>query len=251
MTLIYLSTDKVLGSFATALIGQNLGNDRDVNIGILDDNYSFLMRSFEILNSLINNHKIDRLFTASKSTIEIFPLIIYSYQNIEILDIIINEEKHNKYNVKILTTLVNIILSKSLEFNSLTSQIIPYLDQENSKIFNHFKLIDKLIVNKCSLTKINEIFKQNFEEDSIAIYQSLYSFFSNTYNLKNSLQRSIYFDQQFQETAILTGYLLGLYHGYRNIPYQWRRSIELNPKIKQIEMLSKKLVANWQGKMDN
>lgn len=262
MTLIYLSSDKILGSFITALIAQNLTNNRDSNFINLENNNNLLILAFNILKDLTNDLNVDEKLLAnqckdliaSEISIALFSLIIYTYQNPEKLAIILDNccgSKVNQESIKIFIIMVNLILSQQLEFKKITPQIMAYLDDKKQEIINHLRFIDEMIINRQPLKEVNNIFKENFKEDSLAIYQSLYAFFSYPYHLENSLQRSTYFAQQSQATTILTGYLLGLYHGYIHIPYSLRSQLKLNPKIREIEILTEKLVANWQGKMDN
>lgn len=262
MTLIYLSSDKILGSFIAALIAQSLTNNRGNNFINLDNNNNSLAIAFDVLKSLAKDGLIDKNLlvnqgknlSGSEILIAFFPLIIYTYQNSEKLAIILDNccgSKVNQDSIKVFIIVVNLILSQQLEFKKITPQIMAYLDDKKQEIISHLQLIDEMIINRQPLTEVDNIFKENFKEDSLAIYQSLYAFFSYPYHLENSLQRSTYFAQQSQATAILTGYLLGLYHGYIHIPYSLRSQLKLNPKIREIEILTEKLVANWQGKMDN
>lgn len=262
MTLIYLSSDKMLGSFITALIAQNLTNNRGNNFTNLDNNNNSLTIAFEVLKGLTKDGIIDEKLlvnqcqnlSASEILIALFPLIIYSYQNSEKLAIILDNccgSKVNQDSINVFIIVVNLILSQQLELKKITPQIMAYLEDKKQEIINHLQFIDEMIINQQPLTEVDNIFKENFKEDSLAIYQSLYAFFSYPSHLENSLQRSTYFAQQSQATAILTGYLLGLYHGYLNISYQWRKSIEFDSKKQEIEKLTQKLVARWQGKMDN
>ncbi len=273
MTLLHLSFDKILGSFFTALIAEGLTNNGDKNIVMLGNNYYPLTIVFDILKSLTDDVIIDeqllvsqfKNLSATEISIALFPSIIYNYQSPEKLAqqlAIISENgcysKVSEDGVIVFIIIVNLILSKQLELKQITPQIMPYLEDKKQETINHLQLIDKMIIDKHLLTEVDCIFRQKFRKDFQGIYQGLYSFFSYPSNFENSLLRSTYFSQESQSTAILTGYLLGLYHGYLNIPHQWRlhssppsSQIQLNPKIKEIVILTKKLVANWQGKMDN
>lgn len=262
MTLIYLSFDKILGSLTTALIGKNLTNYSDKNPIHLDNHYSPLTIAFDVLKSLTDNQIIEekllvnqcRYLNSNEISIAFFPLIIYNYHNPEKLALIIDNYCNSKVNqdsIKVFAIIVNLILSQQLEFKKITPQIIVNLESKKEEIINYLHLIDKMINYHQPLIEVDKIFNDNFNQDSLAIYQSLYIFLCQPYPLENSLKRSAYFSQQSESTIILTGYLLGLYHGYLNIPYQLRRKQELQTKIKEIEKLTKKLVAQWQGKMDN
>lgn len=262
MTLIYLSQDKILGSFVSALIGQKLTQNSNENPTNLDYNYP-LNISFEILKDLVNHKIIDENLFIDKvknldtidTIISIFPWIIYNYQNNEKLIIITNNFhdliKVNQNGINLFINIINLILNQGLKSKIMTFDTILSLKDKNESINDYLLLINEMIIKQQPLTEVDNIFKQNIPKDSLALYQSLYAFFSNLYNFESSLNRTIYFSQQSQATSILTGYLLGLYHGYIHIPYQWRSQIKLDSQIAEIHQLTQKLVAQWQGKIDN
>ncbi|NCO75340.1 MAG: hypothetical protein GW795_03155 [Cyanobacteria bacterium] len=266
MSLLFLPSDKVLGSFITAFIGKNLVNQHSNFIKNNHDSFSLACQLLQYL--AINNYQFQLFwqtqsqhFFPSDIAIAMFPLMIYNYHNPKILEkelaIISNNYSLGKIeedSIKIIITIVNLILTNELEF----SEIIGNLTKGKDEIKNYLQLIEEFIKNHAPLTQVEEKLSTNIPKNLLSIYQSIYCFFSFPDNLKISLQRSSYFAQESEATAILTGYLLGLYHGYINIPYQWRTEInftsspiESNLKIKEIEILTEKLVANWQGKMDN
>ncbi|MBL1210045.1 ADP-ribosylglycohydrolase family protein [Geminocystis sp. GBBB08] len=274
--MLYLSSVMIQGSLITGLIGSNLTKNKD-KYSLNELSFSAFEVPLFILKSIINNPIIDLksfdkqlkqnqngLFknnyaiASSELVITFFPLLIYNYQNfsefsdeLKLFKRIFLPSKLNDNSLDIFIVMINLIVNKQLNFISISSQVISDLNTNDEKNINQLKLIDELITNHLPLVKVEEKLSLNVDEDSLAICQSIYSFFSFPHNIENCLKRSTYFSQQSEKTAILTGYLLGLYHGYPNIPYQWRKSLELNPKIKEIEILTQKLVANWQGKMDN
>ncbi|MGI0480043.1 hypothetical protein ACN4EE_04555 [Geminocystis sp. CENA526] len=239
MGLVYLSKNKVLGCFFSALIADNLINKSD-----------YLLEQLPIFLNNINKFNNLTNFEENISFISLFPLIVYSYQNAETKEII-EQWQNQQPTLEILVIIVNLILSKKLNLNEPIKQIINHLNTQDSSLINSLDRLDRTLSNKETLTVIETIFKDNFALESVAIYQTLYLFFSNPYALENCLQRSLYFSQKIQETTILTGYLLGLYHGYSNLSSEWLNTIKLNPKTKEIKTLTEKLVAKWQGKMDN
>ncbi len=247
MKLSYLSKDKVLGSFLTALIADNLSSNLNREKIVFSENNHFI----KILNNIFNLNSIfeDKSSIAQRRfTIELFPLIIYSYENTETIAIIEQLKKQDK-SIEVLIIIVNLILSDRLNFDNPIQQIIDHLD--NLSLINSLSKRDRILKTKETFTIINETFKTDFELENKEIYQALYIFLSNPYDIENSLQRSQYFSQQTQETMILSGYLLGLYHGYHNLPYKWHNILKINPENNEIETLTEKLVAHWQGKMDN
>lgn len=248
MKLLYLSKDRVLGSFFTALIADNLSSNINRNQkNFFSENNHFV----KILNHIFNLNFIfegKSLIAQYHLIIELFPLIIYSYENRQNTTIIEQLKKQDK-SIEVLIIIVNLILSDQLNFDNPLPQIIDHL--ENLSLINSFNKLDRILKTKKTFTIINETFKTDFELENKEIYQALYIFFSNPYDIENSLQRSQYVSEKTQETMILSGYLLGLYHGYSNLPYQWHHILKLNPENKEIERLTEKLVAHWQGKMDN
>lgn len=254
MKLLYLSKDKVLGSFLTALIADNLSSNLNLEKIVFSENNHFI----KILNNIFNLNSIfedkssieQRRFMIAQRhfMIELFPLIIYSYENTETLAIIEQLKKQDK-SIEVLIIIVNLILRDQLNFDDPLPQIIDHL--ENLSLINSLNKLDQILKTKETFTIINETFKTDFELENKEIYQALYIFLSNPYDIENSLQRSQYFSQQTQETMILSGYLLGLYHGYHNLPYKWHNILKINPENNEIETLTEKLVAHWQGKMDN
>lgn len=249
MKLLYLSKDKVLGSFLSALIADNLSFNLHQEKIIFSENNHFI----KILNNLSNLNSI-LLYNSSieqhRLTIELFPLIIYSYENRETLAII-NQLKKEQKTIEILIIIVNLILSDRINFDAPIQQIIDNLEHQDLSIIDRLNQLDRILKNKETFSIVNEIFKPDFDEESQEIYQALYIFLSNPYTIENSLQRSQYFSQKTQETMILSGYLLGLYHGYSKLPYQWYNTLKLICEKNEIEILTEKLVAQWQGKMDN
>lgn len=242
MKLLYLSKDKVLGSFFTALIADNFSSNINQKKIIFSENNHFI----RILNHLSNLNS----FLQYNSAIELFPLIIYSYENREILPII-NQLKKQQKTIEVLIIIVNLILSDRTNFDTPIQEIINHLNNQDLSIIDSLNKLDRILKNKATFSIVNEIFKTEFELETTEIYQALYIFLSNPYTIKNSLQRSQYFPQKTQETMILSGYLLGLYHGYSNLPDQWHNTLKLNPQNTEIETLTEKLVAQWQGKMEN
>lgn len=240
MKLLYLSKDKVLGSFLTALIADNLSTNLHQKKIIFSETNHFI-------NLLNNIYKLNYIFQYS-SLVELFPFIIYSYENQETLAIIEQLKKQDE-SIEVLIIIVNLILSDRLNFDDPLQQIIDHL--ENISIINSLHKLDRILKTRETFTIINETFKTDFELENKEIYQALYIFLSNPYNIEDSLQRSQYFSQKTQETMILSGYLLGLYHGYHNLPYKWHNILKLNPENTEIETLTEKLVAHWQGKIDN
>jgi hypothetical protein len=242
MKLLYLSKDKVLGSFFTALMADNLSSNIDQEKIIFRENnhFSKSINNFFNLTSILQD----------KSSIELFPFIIYSYENKETLEIIKQLKKQQK-TIEILIIIVNLILVDRINFDDPIQQIINHLETPDLSIINNLNQLDRILKNKETFSIVHEIFKTDFHPESLEIYQALYIFLSNPYTLENSLQRSQYFSQKTQETMILSGYLLGLYHGYSNLPYQWHNILKLNQKNTEIEILTEKLLAQWQGKMDN
>ncbi|BAQ62206.1 hypothetical protein GM3708_2612 [Geminocystis sp. NIES-3708] len=261
MTLIYLSQDKILGSFVSAFIGQKLTQNSNKNLINLDYDYP-LNITFDILKNIVNNTNDQNLFINKIKNLEtidtlicIFPWIIYHYQNTEKLIVIRNNYSDLKVNlnsINLFINIINLILNQGLKSNKImTFDSVVSLKNKNETINDYLLLINQMIIKCQPLTEVDKIFKQNIPEDSLALYQSLYAFFSTIYNFESSLKRTLYFSQQSQATSILTGYFLGLYHGYIHIPYQWRSQIKLNSQIAEINQLTQKLVAQWQGKIDN
>ncbi|WP_017295337.1 hypothetical protein [Geminocystis herdmanii] len=242
MKLLYLSKDKVLGSFVTALIADNLSSNLHQEKIIFSENNHFI----NLLNNIYNLNSILQY----NSSIELFPLMIYSYENRETLEII-NQLKKEQKAIEILIIIVNLILVDRINFDEPIQQIIEHLETKDISIINNLNQLDRILKNQETLTIVNEIFNTEFDIELQEIYQALYIFFSNPYHLENSLQRSQYFVKKTQETIILSGYLLGLYHGYSKLPYQWHNILNLNPENTEIEILTEKLVAQWQGKMEN
>jgi hypothetical protein len=236
-----LSKDKLLGSFLTALIADNLSSNIN-NQKKFSENNHFI----KILNNLSNLNFIFQY----NSSIELFPLMIYSYENRQTLEII-NQLKKQQKSMEVLIIIINLILSDRINFDDPIPQIINHLETPNLSIINNLNQLDRILKNKETFSIVHEIFKTDFHPISQEIYQGLYIFFSNPHDLKNSLQRSQYFSHKTQETMILSGYLLGLYHGYHNLPYQWHNILKPNPETIEIEILTEKLVAQWRGKMDN
>lgn len=259
MTLIYLSQDKILGSFIMAMISQKLTQNNHDNLLNLHYNYP-LNVSIDIFRNIANDTIIDENILLNKikildpidTIITIFPLIIYQYhhEKLVILDNS-NELTQHKNTINIFINIIYLLLTKEPKNNKINLNDLIFLADKNQNIINYFTLINTMIINHQLLTEVEQIFQNNIPVDDLAFSQSLYSFFSNLSNIKSSLKRSIYFSHQSQKTAILTGYLLGLYHGYLNIPYEWRKQIKSSSWMIEINQLTQKLVARWQGKIHN
>lgn len=248
MKLLYLSKDKILGSFLTAFIADNLSSNINTQQKFSENNH--FIKILNNLSSLDSILQYKSSIMTQHCTIELFPLIIYSYENRETLEII-NQLKKQQQTLEILIILIHLILVDQINFNAPIQQIIDHLKTQDITIINNLNKLDQILKKKETFTIINEIFKTDFKLEAKEIYQALYIFFTNPYTIENSLQRSQYFSQKTQETMILSGYLLGLYHGYHNLPYQWHNILKLNSENTEIEILTEKLVAHWQGKMDN
>jgi hypothetical protein len=270
--IICLEYSQILGALTSAKIACNLVLPQKNLFNF--QRYIPLEFNFTIINKIINLKLENELiltedlwqeiayFNDTEMTIALFPLIVYCYKNKNKLEQELNK-LFNKNQRKIYFNyikLVEIVIFMIIE-NRLNRQNIFDEIHQSFASKNHFlniaenQLLENLVMNKLTLSEVEEelINSPILSSANRGIYQALYSFLTMNYSWEISLQRSSQFSQQKKETTILTGLLLGLHHGYWNIPFSWRNRIKADQEneMSKIENLSQQLVARWQGKLDN
>lgn len=240
MKLFCLSYAQVSGSLINALIADFFVNNLSHNQGSNDN--IFFDKIIHTFNYILNLDRLDYPYP-NKTVLDLFPFIIYSYENDDRLDIL-NDLDNNDH-------LIIPLVYYLLEHQNYQDIDIPKFIIHQPNLYDNLTEVDRLVKNRVTLSKAEKILSENYPQEKLYIYQALYNFFSHPYHIEISLKRSLYFSHQTKETAILTGYLLGLYRGYFNIPQSWLFFPELKDEIREIERLSNKLVAQWAGKIDN
>jgi len=251
MELIYISKDKVFACFFCGFISQILAQNYHKSVDNTLNIISFLKQIIHFIQSSINNNDLIFIknFNNYDDLLELFPLILYSYHHQNILEII--KKFNNSQHLLLLNKVITAILARKIDSEYSIEPIIKRLNNDNLQTDNYLQLLTETITKKISFIEVNQLFSEKIEEQYREIYQALYIFFSNPYDIEKSLQRSLYFSTKSEETTVLTGHLLGLYHGYFNLPYHWTISPEFQAKKQEIAILVDRLVALWQGKMDN
>ncbi|MBF2057567.1 MAG: hypothetical protein IGQ45_10200 [Cyanobacterium sp. T60_A2020_053] len=111
------------------------------------------------------------------------------------------------------------------------------------------KTIKDIIDLKHTLTDAEKIIADDIKEEEKSFSQSIYLFFSVTYDLETCLLRSKQFQHNQQLIAILTGFLWGFSQSYFAIPYALRKKVDYLNVINEqnIDQLTDKFMASWQG----
>ena len=279
---ICLEYSQVFGYLISGLIGYNVITNQTDILGI---NQYFpwqfsLKLSQRIIDlgvedePILNKDFIDCFadFNDAQMTIALFPLIIYCYKNnykleqeLERLTNYVSIAKTSLNNIKIISLIIYLILDQKINCDKISIQISKGIESNNLEYLRWIKLIEIIIEQKLSLTKVEEkIINSDLSSlSNLGIYQALYSFLTMPKNWEICVHRSKQFSQQQLETTILTSFLLGLYNGYLAIPYHWRKIVssenaknqKLNDfnfysSISKLENISQQIVARWQGKLE-
>jgi hypothetical protein len=280
---ITLENSPIFASLVSGVIAYNL-IDNSADISSINNYlpWQFNLNLFPRIINLIEEEKLilteEHIYelldcNEAEMAIALYPLIIYCYKNDyrleQELETIINysSSKDRLLNdLRIFTEVIYLILDKKIEKERIISPINSQIDSDKIESIRLIQFIETAIEQKLPLTKVEEklIAQELYSYPNLGIYQALYSFFCLPENWEISLSRSKQFSQQQLVTSILTGLLLGLYHGYLGIPNHWRKKISSkkigNQKsvdshfvsyILNLENISHKLVARWQGKLDN
>lgn len=262
--LICLEESQIFGALTSAKIACNLVIPQK---DLFDfKQYIPLEFNLRIINKIINLNLENELVLTedlreeiaclndTEKTIALFSLIVYCYKNTskleQELNKLFNKNQQKKYfkHFKLVAIVIFMIIENKLNWQNIFNEIYQKFEGKN-------QLLENLVMSKLTLSEVEEelINSPILSSANRGIYQALYSFLTMNYSWEISLQRSSQFSQKKEETTILTGLLLGLHHGYWNIPFSWRNRLKAyqENEMSKIENLSQQLVARWQGKLDN
>ncbi len=265
MSLIYLRESDIEASFLTAVYAFNLNQKNQISYDLDKINYPPLKISFCLLNFLSSQRQLKPNFeqelfpqhihsfsqlSLDEGAIALFPIFLYYYGDNHGLERELEWIKTNYWgdnininSYKILIVVINLIINKQSISEASIKQIINDLEEYKEEEIREIKLIKQLISEKIYLTQAQEILKENIEENSLGIYQSLYNFFCLPHSPKTALVRSQKFRYSQQITKVLTGFLLGLNNGNDGISILG----DFQYQGKKIQQIIKQFVAQWQG----
>lgn len=266
MSFIYLLKSNIEASFLTGVQALSFDKNNSLN-DLCQINYLPLNLSISLLHSManqkINYHNFyqelfdndDYFFcdlSLDEGAIALFPLFLYFYGDSHNLEQVLEKIKTNHFSSnfsvnswKILVIVINLIIEKKINNTSISQDITSYLEEYQEEDISEIKLIEELINKRIYLTQAEEILRENIEQNSLGIYQSIYNFYCLPHNSKITLLRSQQFTNSQETTRVLTGFLLGLNHGYAPILSLG----DIKYQGKTIDKIVEKFVAQWQGKL--
>lgn len=265
MSLIYLRESNIEGSFLVAVYGLN-SLQNNVPISDLSTVHYFPLKvSFYLLNFLankgytygnfdkdfLNNYKSDfKQLSLDELAIIFFPLFLYFYrdnrkleQELEYIETNYLSPQININSLRVFIIVINLIIEKKVKIGNFYTSIIDKIEDYTEDDLKEINIIDKMIYQKFFLTQVEEIFRENIDQNSLGIYQSIYNFFCFIDNPKFTLLRSQKFVDAQESTRILTGFLIGLNNDYCPIP----NGGDIQYKGESINNIIQKFVAQWQG----
>lgn len=266
--MIYLRKSHLLASVVSGLSAINLKTENILVFqGIINyftpltsclENLSYLSQispSLSFVDSSLFSCSFYPNFSLGDGAIALFPLMIYSYDNLPKLGKELDKIRDgflgldvNINTWKILGVVVGLIIEEKINLRENEVIIRKKLREFGSDEIeiNNLLLIEELKEKNYSLEKVSEILIEKVEDKNLAIYQGLYCFFSYPHNLEVSLNRSCQFTTETTTTKVLTGLLLGLFNGYSSIPLSWQqRNIVYNGE--KIEKIVTRFVDTWAG----
>jgi len=190
--------------------------------------------------------------TVGQSAIALMPLIVYRHENKNKLEedleniskLWLNSPSLHE-DLRIWSLFVTLVINN----NQIDSQIINQLSRhcQTKTSQQNLQIIKDCLPKKYPLQQLQ--LKNEIESESLVIYQAIYSFLTIPEYFEISLLKSTQIGEQSNTVAILTGFLLGIYQGYLNIPLIWRKYLELSPLVREekIDQLSKNFLYTWQG----
>ncbi len=190
--------------------------------------------------------------TVGQSAIALMPLTVYRHENTKKLEEdLVNISKlwlncSSTYeDLRIWSLFVTLVINQNTINSQIINQLSRHSQTESSQ--KNLQIIKDCLTKKSTLQQLQS--QLEIESQSLVIYQAIYSFLSIPEYFEISLLKSTRIGGQSHTVTILTGFLLGLYHGYLNIPLIWRKYLELLPIVREekIDQLSKNFLHTWQG----
>lgn len=211
------------------------------------------LTTFHSLNNLklpVNSTNNKLVFNTLESTIIILPIILYHHSD----NYTGSGAGFFRQQINYLNLPLNIsdnclqLLYKLLISSKNKGDLIKILSENND-----LNIIKNIIELKCTATEAEKIISAEVTEEEKSFYQSIYLFFSVTYDLETCLLRSKQWQKNQQLIATLTGFLWGFFQNYFAIPYALRKKVDyLNVIDEQnIDQLTNKFMASWQGAFKN
>jgi ADP-ribosylglycohydrolase len=276
--MIYSLESKFKGAFIGALIGENLAiNQGKINLDKLDKyepSYALKMlilgtktikknSQLDVKSWIINLNKNKCNLIQKKDSnyigemlMAIFPVTLFYYkneqtflENLHLIKQLFCDSDLFLENVLIWGYLVKIILENQFSISQLIDQLntVTIIDLKKSLILEILVKIDDYIKKKSSLIEVSDYLKHNCYPNLAFVFQALYCFTSVQCDFYLSIKRSLYSKEQTQLITTLTGILLGLYNGYNQVPFNWRRKVKQSLLGQEMLELSEMLFANWSG----